>query len=163
MIISNESYPPCLLQRLLDDEPRTSTESARGKFDYDERRMHAIIKENITDILNTVNSEKAVNRERYPHPAASVVNFGIAAMVGEYSMAQRWCQHEQQIREAIIRFEPRIAAETLVIALLGDIQSPACNGIIHFEIRAIVQLSSYSFGLRLNAHYDIENESAVIK
>ena len=161
-MLNNKSYPPCLLQRLLDDEPRTQAE-AWGKFGFDERRMRVLIQENIADILNTVNSERAFNSEQYPYPAASVVNFGIASMVGEYSMAQGWRQLEQQIREAIIRFEPRIAAETLVISLLGDIQSPACNGIIHFEIRALVQMNSYSFGLRLNAHYDIENDSALIK
>ncbi|WP_241627461.1 type VI secretion system baseplate subunit TssE [Rosenbergiella epipactidis] len=161
-MLNSNSYPPCLLQRLLDEEPRTLTE-VRGKFDFDERRMRALIQENIADILNTVNNERAVNNGRYLYSAASVVNFGIASMVGEYSMAQGWRQLEQQIREAIIRFEPRIAADTLVISLLGDIQSPARNGIVHFEIRALVQLSAYSFGLSLNAHYDLENDSALVK
>lgn len=52
-------------------------------------------------------------------------------LVGLYAVPHNWATIERIIREAIIRFEPRIMAESLVVSQ----QLQARNGIIQFEIR----------------------------
>jgi type VI secretion system protein ImpF len=128
--------------------------------------MRTLIQRNITDIFNTANTANTANMEdgldkvRHGSIAVSVVNFGISPLVGGYATLRSWGALEYMIREAIIRFEPRLIADSIIITLLGDMQSPVCNGIIQFEIRALVKWDPQPFDLFLGARYDIETDSA---
>lgn len=152
-------FPPCLLERLLDEEPRKETEPW-DSYHFDARMMRTLIQRNIADILNTANIATRLDVKRHGQVASSVVNFGTSPLVGGHAMQHSWSVLERTIREAIINFEPRLIADSIIISLLGDIQAPACNGIIQFEIRALVKWEPQPFDLCIAGRYDIETESA---
>ncbi|MGQ8817924.1 type VI secretion system baseplate subunit TssE [Serratia sp. NA_13] len=157
--MKRKPFLPCLLERLLDDEPRKQIETW-DRYHFNARTMRTLIQRNIADILNTANMEDQLDKVRHRDTAASVINFGISPLVGGYATLRSWGVLEHMIREAIIRFEPRLIADSIIITLLGDTQSPACNGIIQFEIRALVKWDPQPFDLFLGARYDIETDSA---
>ncbi|EKS6740451.1 GPW/gp25 family protein [Enterobacter ludwigii] len=154
-----KQFLPCLLDRLLDDEPRKQIE-AWDKYHYDARKMRALIQNNITDILNVANMEDQLDVNIHNEVASSVVNFGISPVIGRHATSESWASVERKIRDAIIRFEPRLIADSVMIILNGDTESPARNGIIEFEIRALVYWIPQPFDLSLGARYDTETESA---
>lgn len=158
---SRKPWMPCLFERLLDDEPRKQVE-AWDRHHCDMRMMRQIVQRNITQILNTANIERQLHPQRHRYVAQSVINYGIGPLVGGYSTPHNWSDLETMIRQALIRFEPRLIPETILISLIGDRQSPACNGIIKFEIRGKVWWQPQPFDLAVGARYDIETDSATL-
>lgn len=154
-----KQFLPCLLERLQDDEPRKLIEPW-DRYHFDARKMRTLIQNNIADILNVANMEHQLNVKYHGEVAASVVNFGLSPIVGGYTTSESWGSIEQRIRQAIIRFEPRLIADSVMVTLAGDAESPVCNGIIEFEIRALVKWDPQPFDLCIGARYDTETESA---
>ncbi|EPH6015285.1 TPA: GPW/gp25 family protein, partial [Yersinia enterocolitica] len=72
------------------------------------------------------------------------------------STPHNWTTIERIIREAIIRFEPRIIAESLVV----NQQHNARNGIIQFEIRGLIEWDPYPIDLCIGGAYDVETDQA---
>lgn len=159
MNTKRKAFLPCLLERLLDDEPKKSTE-AWDRYHFDAKAMRTMIQRNIIDILNTANIEERLSKHKHKEVAASVMNFGISPLVGGYSTPHNWTLIERIIREALLRFEPRLIPESIMIGLKGDQKSPMCNGIIQFEIRALVKWQPQPFDLCLDARYESETDSA---
>lgn len=122
--------------------------------------MRNLIQRNILDILNTANIEDRLNKHRHREVASSVMNYGISPLVGGYSTPHNWTVIERMIRDALLRFEPRLIPESIMIALVGDQKSPVCNGVIQFEIRALVKWQPQPFDLCIDARYDSETDSA---
>ncbi|PKH20118.1 type VI secretion system baseplate subunit TssE [Enterobacterales bacterium CwR94] len=152
---------PCLLDRLLDDEPRKQVETW-DRYHFDARALRKIIQQNIAEILNTANIEERLHPLRHRYTAGSVLNYGISPQVGGYSTPHNWSDLERMIRDALIRFEPRLIPDSIVINLIGDRQAPACNGIIQFDIRALVWWDPQPFDLAIGARYDLETDSASV-
>ncbi|WON77494.1 type VI secretion system baseplate subunit TssE [Serratia sp. UGAL515B_01] len=162
MKAKRKPFLPCLWDRLLDDEPRQQTE-AWDKYHFDIRAMRAMVQRNIFDILNTANIESRLTAGRHREVASSVLNFGISPLVGGHATPHNWTIIERMIREALLRFEPRLLPESIIINLHGDKKSPVSNGVINFEIRGLVAWDPHPFDLSLGARYDIETDSASVK
>ncbi|CFU86186.1 ImpA family type VI secretion-associated protein [Yersinia pseudotuberculosis] len=62
-------------------------------------------------------------------------------------------------RDAIIRFEPRIMAESLVVSQ----QLQARNGIIQFEIRGLIKWNPHPIDLCIEGAYDVETDNAELR
>lgn len=151
-------YLPCLLERLLDDEPR-KREEIWDKFHFDQRKMKSLIMANISEILNNANIEPQLDACIHREVVSSVLNYGISSQVGSYSNTHNWNRLEHLIREALIRFEPRLLADSIIVSLNGERRSPVKQGIISFTIHALVNWSPHPFDLSLGARYEIETES----
>ncbi len=148
-------FLPTLLERLLDGEPKKLLEP-HDKFFYDSRTMRKLVQRNIAEILNNANIDDRLDEQRHKWVAKSVLNYGISPLVGRHSTPHNWTTIERIIREAIIRFEPRILADSLVV----NQQHNARNGIIQFEIRGLIEWDPYPIDLCIGGAYDVETDQA---
>ncbi|CNF55850.1 type VI secretion system baseplate subunit TssE [Yersinia mollaretii] len=151
-------FLPALLERLLDDEPKKLLEP-HDKFFYDSRMMRKLVQRNIGEILNNANIDDRLNEQRHKWVATSVLNFGIAPLVGRHSTPHNWNTIERVIREAIIRFEPRVMTESLVVSQ----QHNARNGIVQFEIRGLIHWDPHPIDLCVEGAYDVETDQAELR
>jgi type VI secretion system protein ImpF len=151
-------FLPTLFERLLDDEPKKSSEP-HDKFFYDSRMMRKLVQLNIGEILNNANIDSQLDAQNHKWVAKSVLNYGIAPLVGSYSTPHGWASIERVIRESIIRFEPRIIAESLLVTQLDN----ARKGIVQFEIRGLIKWNPHPIDLCVEGAYDVETAHAELR
>ncbi|MGV3346274.1 type VI secretion system baseplate subunit TssE [Enterobacteriaceae bacterium LUAb1] len=156
-----KQFLPCLFERLLDDEPKKQVE-AYDSYHYSSAKMRALIQQNIMEILNNINIEDTLNVVRHPYVAQSVMNYGVSPLVGKHSTPHNWNMMELHIRQALIRFEPRLIADSLLVIPSGGKKSVMHNGVIQFEIRSLIYWHPQPLDLCVTTKYDTETESATI-
>lgn len=101
-------YPPCLLDRLIAGRaPTPMAKDARHKS------LHEAILRDLGWLLGSMNARGVSDLRDFPHVANSVLNFGIATPEQVTLQADAARVLEVEVREAITRFEPRIARESL--------------------------------------------------
>ena len=66
-------YLPTLLDRLCDDEPSQQNEAPEA-YAPNRAQMRDILKRDLSNLLNTINAESWLDRDRYPEAAASTIN-----------------------------------------------------------------------------------------
>jgi len=155
-------FLPTLLERLIDDEPRVEKERF-DKFFFDSKKMRTIVQRDIAAIMNSTNIEDRLDSRRFKFVADSVLNYGIAAMVGNYANKHNWGTIEKAIRNALLRFEPRILAESLIVSPSIDSDHPSKNGLILFEIKGLILWKPHPIDLCINGAYDVETEKVDLK
>lgn len=155
-------FLPTLLERLLDDEPRVETERF-DRFFFDSKKMRAIVQKDIAEIMNSTNIEDRLDLKRFKLVANSVLNYGVGAMIGNYANQHNWGTIEKTIRNALLRFEPRILAESLIVSPSIDSDHPSRNGLILFEIKGLISWKPYPIDLCINGAYDVETEKVDLK
>ncbi len=145
---------PALLDRLTDDHQS-------GAADGDERRImtkqqlrQAVLRD-LSWLLNAVQPLASV-AERYPEAANSVVNYGLPPLAGQLASRIDVSVLERSIREAIIRFEPRILAESLEVKAIEFDSAMATHNIIEFEIRGFLWAQPVPLELLLRTQLDLE-------
>ena len=157
-----KQFLPTLLDRLIDDEPRLQQEHF-DRFFFDARKMRAIVLRDVMSILNNANIENLLDEDRHKCVAESIVNFGLAPSIGSCTTQHNWGSAEKIIREAILRFEPRIIPESLRITLPNGQGEPFKNGMILFEIQGLIYWDPYPIDLAAKYVYDRENDKIVLK
>ena len=110
---ANTHLLPTLLDRLCDDAPQRQTE-APGEYAVTRAQMRDIVQRDLAFLLNTTSIEDQIERERYPHAAASTVNFGVPPLAGAFMASRRWVEIERIVRRAIGDFEPRLIPDSLL-------------------------------------------------
>lgn len=97
---------PSLLDRLTDkkpDEPRQP------------RTLMDVVLRDLPWLLNAKNLVSDEELEQYPHVASSVLNYGLPDIAGISLAGLDLRTLEKSIAKAIIAFEPRIIASSLVV------------------------------------------------
>ncbi|WP_455821152.1 type VI secretion system baseplate subunit TssE [Pseudomonas cerasi] len=155
-------FLPTLLERLQDDEPKNSIERY-DEFFFDSRKMRSIVQKDIATMLNNTNIEDSLDEHRHNLVADSVANYGVSALVGSFANQHRWHSIEKNIRAAILRFEPRIIPESLIVRSLLSEDHPTKNGMILFEIRGLIDWDPHPIDLCFHGRYDIETSHAELK
>lgn len=153
-------YPPTLLERLQDEEPKSAHDRLKP---VDTKVMRSIVQKDITDLINHSNMEEKLHENRHAYVRDSVLNFGISALIGSQENRQNWSVIEQKIRKAILCFEPRIIPETLVIRSLQNSDTIARYAIINIEIRGLIYWHPRPIDLCMSGRYDFESEKVDLK
>lgn len=153
-------YFPTLLDRLQDDEPKSPHDRVRP---VDLRTMRQYVQRDIADLMNHTNIEDTLDRERYESVIGSVLNYGVPALIGSQVNHHNWNIIEKTIRETILRFEPRIIPETLLIRSRQQSDTLARYSTITFEIRGLIYWYPQPADLCINGSYDFESEKVELK
>lgn len=144
-------YYPCLLQRLKDDDPKSKKDiTSHQKNDFDSIRK--IIINNIFDIINAQNLEYQIDQERYPFLVDSVINYGVLPHLGDNNFTKKNHHFESELRKAIIRFEPRLIADS--VRVKTNTNSKNTGVILTFELEALVFWLPEPRDLCLKLNYD---------
>ncbi|GJH18798.1 type VI secretion system baseplate subunit TssE [Caballeronia novacaledonica] len=146
---------PTLLDRLRDDEPRSTSESPDA-FAVSRKQMRSIIQRDLTYLLNTTNIEDRIDSERYPQAAESTVNFGVPPLTGESLASLQWPNIEQALRRVIERFEPRLRSDSLTIRVLDAEKGVTHRNVLSFEVRGEIQMDPYPLEFMVQSSLDLE-------
>ncbi len=152
---------PALLDRLTDNEPLKHTERVEAVY-VNEARLRAALLRDLAWLLNAVNATSHMDFEGMPMVANSVINYGVTPLAGLLLSELEWHSVEESIRSSILAFEPRILAETLVVALQTSTDSLNHHNTLQFEIRCQFWSLPYPLELLLKTSLDLETGQVVM-
>jgi type VI secretion system protein ImpF len=111
-----ERLQPSLLDRLTDDEPDKLNE-AREQRVLSLNKLRVCVLRDLAWLLNTGKLEAVQNLDDYPLAVHSVINYGIPDLTGTTLSGTNVVNIEQQVKQAIWDFEPRILRDSLRIKI----------------------------------------------
>jgi type VI secretion system protein ImpF len=152
-----QQYLPTLLDRLLDDEPKKLQEAFDNTF-YDARTLRRLVQRDLATLLNCNNISRELDPVAHCQVTKAVINYGITPLPGLPVTLNNWREMEKNVRDAILRFEPRIMPESLVIHVLQDKDKSFRSTNMLFEIRALIYWEPHPIDLCLKGNYDRECE-----
>jgi type VI secretion system protein ImpF len=151
-----ERLQPALLDRLRDEDPEKKVES-RDKRIISARELYEYVKRDLSWLLNTVHLECADGTlEGYPWAQKSVINYGIPELCGHTLRTADLPMIQRSLREAILRFEPRVVPRSLEVDVRLD-DSAMSHNRLTFEIRG--DLWAYPIPLELLIRTEVDLET----
>lgn len=148
----SERLQPSLLDRLTDLEPHEKTERREDRV-IDLPQLRKIIERDLSWLLNTNNSANLIDEETFPSVSASVVNFGLREVAGEYSTVERVELIRKSILRAIECYEPRIRKGSTEVRLRSDGETR--ETVISFDIVADMWAQPLPLELYLRSEVDV--------
>lgn len=164
MVTSSEvrdRLQPALLDRLTDDAPDQRAESEDRRVMGKAQLRQAVLRD-LGWLFNAV-QPLAAESEAYPALAGSVLNFGMPAMSGQLASKIDIHMVEAQIRNAIVRFEPRILPDTLEVHAVRTSALLDTHNVIEFEIRGHLWAQPVPLEMLLRTQLDLEGGKVMLR
>jgi type VI secretion system protein ImpF len=169
-LTSQDRLQPSLLDRLLDQEPGKRSE-AREQRVLTRAQLRAAVLRDLGWLFNATRAEpdpksedlhaEAALWQRHDEARKSVLNFGLPAISGVTVASLDLAQIEGYVREAVLRFEPRINAQTL------HVEVQQYDGSRHNTMQLIIRGQMWAqpvpLELMLSAQVDVETGDAVVR
>ena len=129
-----EKLQPCLLDRLTDDEPKTTEESRNQRIISLLRYKRGVLRD-LEWLFNAsahlpAEGKAQFRLSNYPEAYRSVINFGTRQLCG--LIAPNMDELERELAEAIQIFEPRILTHT--VAVKANIERHIVSFELHGEL-----------------------------
>lgn len=153
---------PALLDRLTDDAPGQREEPVERRVMSKTQLRQAVLRDlgwlfNATQPLGSINgSISGVPNDVHPTVAESVLNYGLPALSGQLVSKVDVSLLERTIRQAILRFEPRLLADTLKVVALESTHVLDTHNMIEFEIRGHLWAQPVPLEVLLRTKLDLE-------
>jgi type VI secretion system protein ImpF len=145
---------PSLLDRLTDDQPDERVESDDRRV-MSKAQLRAAVLRDLAALFNAVQPLGA-QAEPYAPVADSVLQFGLPPLSGRLASSLDITVLEGLIRQAIVRFEPRILPETLQVRALEATSVLDTHNVIEFEIRGELWSHPVPLEVLLRTQLDLE-------
>jgi type VI secretion system protein ImpF len=116
---NQERILPCLLDRLVDADPRSSVESRSGRVFNMTQYRDAVLRD-LAFLFNTPSHAADSLVWDYPEAASSVANYGFRNLCGCTLGSLDVTELERLVAETIRNFEPRIMPHTLQVRVVPD-------------------------------------------
>lgn len=153
-LLPTERLQPSLLDRLTDDEPDKKQES-REKRILSQRQLRQSVLRDLTWLMNSVAMTATQSLTAYADVSHSVLNFGIPDLSGRSVSNTDVRQLEQQIKQAILDFEPRITRNSLKLRVVKNADNFNQNALA-FEIEGDLWMQPLPLRLYLKSEIDLE-------
>jgi type VI secretion system protein ImpF len=152
---TRDRLQPVLLDRLTDTAPQSRVEAEDTRVMNKAQIREAVLRD-LSWLLNSVQPLGAELGRLYPAAADSVINFGLPAMSGQ--LASKIDVHllERAIKQAILRFEPRVMEDSLEVKALDASSVLDTHNVIEFEIRGFMWAQPVPLELLLRTQVDLE-------
>jgi type VI secretion system protein ImpF len=145
---------PVLLDRLTDLEPHSRVESDDSRVMNKAQIREAVLRD-LSWLLNAVKPMPLLS-ERYPLAGESVINYGLPPMSGQLASRIDVPLLERTIKQAILRFEPRVMEDSLDVKALEPSSVLDTHNVIEFEIRGFMWAQPVPLELLLRTQVDLE-------
>jgi type VI secretion system protein ImpF len=157
---ARDTLQPALLDRLTDQDPRHKVESREDRV-INRTQLRAYVLRDLSWLFNTTNLSSELDLTGHPLVAGSTLNYGLAPLSGKLVSGLDLSRLERILREAILRFEPRILPHTLTVrgVLPSDVLSH--HNVLSFEIKG--QLWAHPYPLELLVKTDMDLESGEVR
>ena len=151
---TRDRLQPALLDRLTDESPTSQVEADDRRVMSKNQLRQAVLR----DLGWLLNSVQPLGRaaDAYPELGASVLNFGLPALSGQLASKVDVTVLERAIRQAILRYEPRILPETLEVRALEFSSVLDTHNVIEFEIRGHLWAQPVPLEILLRTQLDLE-------
>lgn len=170
-LTSQERLQPSLLDRLTDLQPGAGQEALADRV-LNKKQLREAVLRDLGWLFNTTMQEPPLNtpdverlRMWVEAPAArdSVLNFGIPSLSGISVSYLEFPRLEQAIRQAIVRFEPRIDPKTLSVKISNDMST----GIKPTNLRLVIKGQMWNqpvpLELLLSADVDVDTGQTAVR
>ena len=170
-LTSQERLQPSLLDRLTDHEPGHARESVEARVLSKQQMREAVLRD-LAWLLNTTRAEPDAQRgdaqeielwKDAPEARRSVINFGIPSLAGVSVSRMHYPAVEAAVKRAILDYEPRIDAKTLVV----EVAKKGALRIEHNALRLIIRGQMWNqpvpLELLLSADVDMETGLAAVR
>ena len=145
---------PALLDRLTDLAPQSQVEAEDSRVMNKSQIRDAVLRD-LSWLLNSVQPLGA-EAAPYPHAVDSVLNYGLPAMSGQMASRVDVGQLERTLKQAILRFEPRVMEDSLEVKALDASSVLDTHNVIEFEIRGFMWAQPVPLELLLRTQVDLE-------
>jgi len=145
---------PALLDRLTDLAPQSQVEAEDSRVMNKSQIRDAVLRD-LSWLLNSVQPLGAEGAP-YAHAADSVLNYGLPAMSGLMASRVDVGQLERTLKQAILRFEPRVMEDSLEVKALDASSVLDTHNVIEFEIRGFMWAQPVPLELLLRTQVDLE-------
>jgi len=157
---ARDALQPALLDRLTDHDPARKVES-RDERVLSRAQIRASVLRDLTWLFNSTNLASSVDLSAHPFAAQSTLNYGVTALAGNPVASLEFAEVERILREAILRFEPRILPNTLVVRGIPAKDPMGHHNILSIEI--VGQLWAQPYPLEFLIKTDMDLESGEIR
>ncbi len=145
---------PALLDRLTDDARGDRVEADDHRVMSKAQLRQAVLRD-LGALFNAVQPLGA-EADAYPMLADSVLNYGLPPLSGQLASRLDVSVLERAIRQAIVRFEPRILPDSLHVRALEATSVLDTHNVIEFEIRGHLWSQPVPLEILLRTQLDLE-------
>jgi type VI secretion system protein ImpF len=156
-----ERLQPALLDRLTDDDPATSQEPREQRVMSKTRMRQAVLRD-LAWLFNATKLERGSDLATVPYARRSVINFGLSAHSGQTASSLEIEDLEQDVRQAILDFEPRILPESLEVKALVELSALDHHNVIGIQIHGQLWAQPVPLELLIRTEFDLETGNVQI-
>ncbi len=142
----SDRLQPTLFDPLMPQEARVLTKSG----------LRTAVLRDLTSLMNTVRLGASEDLSAYPEVERSVLNYGMPAFAGGTASTLDVHGLEGSIRTVILRFEPRILANTLLVEAVDNDKMLGWHNVVSVKISAQVWAQPVPLELLLRTEVDLE-------
>lgn len=170
-LTSQERLQPSLLDRLTDDDSGSGKEALEARV-LNKKQLREAVLRDLSWLFNATSQEpppRSNDAERIriwaeaPDARQSVINFGIPALSGSTISLLDFPRLELAIREAIVRFEPRIDKATLAVKIANDLSTGLRPTSLRLVIKGHMWNQPVPLELLLSADVDVDTGQAAVR
>lgn len=169
---AQDRLQPSLLDRLTDHDPASRVEPLEARV-LSRRQLREAVLRDLSWLFNAVCEEPDVGNRNDPERTAlwksvpqacdSVLNFGILPLTGQTMSIHNFPLIEAQLRQAILRFEPRLDAKTVEVRITNDLSTGLRPTSLRLTIKGQLWNQPVPLELLLSADVDVDTGQAAIR
>jgi type VI secretion system protein ImpF len=153
---ARDALQPALLDRLTDHDPTRKVEG-RDERVLSRAQLRACVLRDLTWLFNSTNLSSSVDLSAHQLAAQSTLNYGLAALAGNTVAGLELAEVEGILKEAILRFEPRILPHTLAVRGIPARDEMGHHNVMSFEITGELWSQPYPVELLIKTDMDLES------
>ncbi|MGH7304887.1 MAG: type VI secretion system baseplate subunit TssE [Candidatus Rokuibacteriota bacterium] len=153
---ARDALQPALLDRLTDHDPGRQVEG-RDERVLSRSQLRASVLRDLSWLFNSTNLSSTIDLSAHPFVAQSTLNYGLAALAGNPVAALEFPEVERILKEAILRFEPRILPHTLSVRGIPAKDPLGHHNVLSIEITGELWSQPYPVELLIKTDMDLES------
>jgi type VI secretion system protein ImpF len=153
---ARDALQPALLDRLTDHEPGRKAESREQRV-ISRAQLRACVLRDLSWLFNTTNLASEVDLAAHPLVEQSTLNYGLVPLAGRPISEFDLAELDQVLKQAILRFEPRILPHTVSVRAAAAQEGAARHNVLSFEITGALWGQPYPIELLLKTDVDLES------
>jgi type VI secretion system protein ImpF len=153
---ARDALQPALLDRLTDHDPTRKVEG-RDERVLSRAQLRASVLRDLSWLFNSTNLASSVDLSAHPLAAQSTLNYGLTALAGNAVAGLEFAEVEQILKDAILRFEPRILPQTLTVRGIPAKDAMGHHNILSLEITGELWAQPYPVELLIKTDMDLES------
>jgi type VI secretion system protein ImpF len=168
---AQDRLQPSLLDRLTDHDPGSRVEPLEARVLSRQQLRDAVLRD-LAWLLNAAceepdprhaDPERAALWNSLPHARDSVLNFGILPLSGQSFSIHHFPIIEAQVRQAIIRFEPRLVPASVEVRIVNDMSTGLRPTSLRLTIKGQMWNQPVPLELLLSADVDVDTGQAALR